>query len=34
VVLVTLAVALRTVHEEDETVEGEIVEPSTSAAAG
>jgi hypothetical protein len=33
VVLVTLAVALRTVREEDETVEGEIVEPEPSAAA-
>ena len=33
-VLVTLAVALRTVREQDETVEAEIVEPSTSAAAG
>ncbi len=28
-VLLTLAVALRTVREEEETVEGEIVEPST-----
>jgi hypothetical protein len=34
VVLVTLAVALRTVREQDETVEGEIVEASTPAAAG
>ncbi|MBR7834578.1 hypothetical protein KDL01_14990 [Actinospica durhamensis] len=29
VVLLTLAVALRTVHEEEQTVEGEIVDPST-----
>lgn len=31
VVLLTMALALRTVREQDETVEGEIVEPSTSA---
>ena len=34
VVLVTLAVALRTVREEEQAIEGEIVEPNTSAAAG
>jgi len=34
VVLVTLAVALRNVREQDETVEGEIVESSEPAAAG